>query len=148
MATFGGNYVHSSMMSSSKCGCHISTSIEKVSYPPSNGIGELNLSVIFINHFKYRQIVIAFTGSTNPPPRKSSVKESLGCSPIEALIRLDRLTFVNHLHIQSLLLLLLRTPPTNKVRKGGLLILRLDCPATPIRHRVHRDHNLLHTLFP
>ena len=41
--------------------------LSKYISPPLQGIGELNLSVIFINHFQYCQVVIAFDTSANPP---------------------------------------------------------------------------------
>lgn len=68
MTTIRRNDIHRPMMPGSKSGCYIPTSIEQVSFPPLNGIGELNLSVVFIYQFYYCQIVITFDCSANSPP--------------------------------------------------------------------------------
>lgn len=38
-------------------------------------------------------------------------------------------------------------PPSDKVAETILIVLTLDSPATPVRHRVEWNHNLFHVLI-
>lgn len=70
-------------------------------------------------------------------PLESTTKScSLGCKLPPPFTFGEVVNF--QIHTQSLLLLLLHTPPTNEVAKTILVVLALDSPATPVRHRIQR----------